>query len=312
MALSGLFSGLTIGFFSLNKDDLKRKADLGDWQARRVYNIRKEGNFLLCTLLIGNVAVNTALSIFLGSVTSGFLGGVIATVLIVVLGEIAPQATFARYALVLGSYLAPLVRFFELILLPICWPLGKLLDAILGEEVAGVYSRRELVRLIEEHEDHHESDLDADEEMIIKGALSYSSKRVWTIMTPRKEVYTVCDTRLLNEDLYEEIRHRGKSRIPVWSGKPTNITGVLYTKDLIGLVTGEDKRIVKDITRSEVFHVDENQLLDEVLNSFKRTHHHLFMVISKQSSFVGVVTIEDVLEEIIGAEIIDEFDDEAS
>jgi len=100
---SALFSGLTLGFFSLNKDDLERKAELGDKQAKKVYKIRKNGNLLLCTLLIGNVAVNSTLSIFLGSLASGFMAGLIATALIVVFGEIIPQAAFSRYALTLGA-----------------------------------------------------------------------------------------------------------------------------------------------------------------------------------------------------------------
>ena len=114
--LSALFSGLTLGFFSLNRDDLQRKVKLKDAQAIKVYQVRKNGNLLLCTLLIGNVAVNSTLSIFLGSIASGFMAGLIATSLIVVFGEIIPQAAFSRYALILGSKLAWLVRLFIFVL----------------------------------------------------------------------------------------------------------------------------------------------------------------------------------------------------
>ena len=112
VAFSGVFSGLTLGFFSLGKDDLERKAELKDKDAIKVYKIRKDGNLLLCTLLIGNVAVNSAISIFLGSITSGVAAGFIATSLIVIFGEIIPQATFSRYALIVGARLAWLVRLF--------------------------------------------------------------------------------------------------------------------------------------------------------------------------------------------------------
>ena len=172
--MSALFSGLTLGFFSLNKDDLGRKAELGDKQAKKVYSVRKNGNLLLCTLLIGNVAVNSVLAIFLGSIASGVAAGLLATGLIVIFGEIVPQAAFSRYALALGSRLVWLVRIFLIILFPICWPLAWILDKVLGDELDTVYSKRELIKMIEKHEDLSESEIDEDEERIIKGGLSYS------------------------------------------------------------------------------------------------------------------------------------------
>ncbi len=92
--LSGCFSGLTLGFFSLNLTGLKRKIKLGDVRAKKVYPIRKRGNLLLCTLLVGNVAVNSAAAIFLGEITSGLIAGIISTVLIVIFWEILPQDFF--------------------------------------------------------------------------------------------------------------------------------------------------------------------------------------------------------------------------
>ncbi|MCK5211744.1 DUF21 domain-containing protein, partial [Candidatus Parcubacteria bacterium] len=171
VGFSALFSGLTLGFFSLSKDDLERKTKLGDARAKKIYRVRKNGNLLLCTLLIGNVAINSALSIFLGSITSGFLAGITATGLIVIFGEIIPQATFSRYAFELGVRVVWIVRIFIFVLYPICWPLAWLLDKILGDEMPSVYSRKELIKIIEEHEQSGDSKLDEDEEKIIKGAL---------------------------------------------------------------------------------------------------------------------------------------------
>ena len=117
--LSGLFSGLTLGLLGLNKSELERKIKLGDKKAKRVYNIRKNGNLLLCTLLLGNVAVNSALAIFLGSITNGILAGVMATGLIVIFGEILPQATISRYALTVGYHSFWMVKFFIFLLYPV-------------------------------------------------------------------------------------------------------------------------------------------------------------------------------------------------
>lgn len=303
---SAIFSGLTIGFFSLNKDSLKIKAKLGDRQAKKVYKIRKDGNLLLCTLLIGNVAVNSALSIFLGSIIIGVFAILIATSLIVIFGEILPQAVFSRHALNLGSKFAWLVRLFIIIFYPICWPIARLIDKILGDEMPTVYSKHELVKLIEEHEGLKESDVDADEERIVKGALSYSDKTVQDIITPRTEVFLLKDSQILDKKIISEIKDKGHSRIPVYKKDYDDIVGILYVKDLVG----EDWRNEKagGLARKEVIFVDYDKTLDDLLNDFKRKKNHLFIVLNEFGGVSGIVTIEDVLEEIIGAEIVDEFD----
>jgi len=306
VGFSALFSGLTLGFFSLSRDDLERKVKLGDKEAKRVYDVRKNGNLLLCTLLIGNVAVNSAISIFLGSIVSGFLAGLMATGLIVVFGEIIPQATFSRYALYLGSRLALLVRILIFVLFPICWPLAWLLDSALGDEIPTVYSKHELMKIVEDHENMKESEIDADEEKIIKGALSYSDKTVRDILSPRVEIFALPADKVLDSKTIKSIYESGHSRIPVYEGSLDNIIGILYGKDLIGH-NFRDKK-VGDLARKDVIYVDNTKPLDQLLNAFKKTRHHMFVVLSEYGGVAGIVTIEDVLEEIIGEEIVDEFD----
>lgn len=306
IVFSAIFSGLTLGFFSLNRDDLKRKAKLGDKQAKKIYELREKGNLLLCTLLIGNVAVNATLSIFLGSIAKGVTAGFIATGLIVIFGEIAPQATFSRYALTLGSKFVWLVKIFRFILFPICWPLARLLDKILGNELPTVYSKHELVKLIEDHEDLKESDVDADEERIIKGALSFSDKKVQIIMTPRTEVVLLQYDQILDKKTITKIRDSGHSRIPVYKKDSDDIVSILYVKDLVGL-NWQNKKI-GTLARQGAIFVDYDKPLDDLLNDFKRKKNHLFIVLNEFGGVSGIVTVEDVLEEIIGAEIVDEFD----
>ncbi|MCK4891503.1 MAG: HlyC/CorC family transporter, partial [Candidatus Pacebacteria bacterium] len=306
LSISAIFSGLTLGFFSLNKKDLERKANLGNKQAQKVYNLRKNGNLLLCTLLIGNVAVNSTLSIFLGSIASGVTAGLIATSLIVVFGEIIPQATFSRYALVIGSRLSWLVRIFIFIFYPICKPLAWALDKSLGEEIPTVYSKKELTKLIEEHEDSKKSDLDADEERIIKGALSYSHTTVRDIMTPRTQVVALPFDQKLDNKTIKKISEFGRSRIVVYKNTINEVVGILYVKDLIGAKTRD--KTAESMARKEVIFVDDEKPLDDLLNAFKKTRNHLFIVLNEFGEVAGIVTIEDVIEEIIGAEIVDEFD----
>lgn len=306
IAFSALFSGLTLGFFSLNKDDLERKAKLGDIRAQKVYKIRKDGNLLLCTLLIGNVAVNSALSIFLGSIASGFTAGLIATTLIVIFGEIVPQAAFSRYALLLGSKLSWLVKILIYILYPLTRPIAFILDKALGEEMPTIYSRHELIELIEDHEESKESDLEDDEKKIIRGALLYGNKIVNDILTPRIEIFALKNMDVFSPKMIKKIYESGHSRIPVYEDSLDNIEGILYAKDLMNNSLQNKK--IKDIARKDVLFVDGHKHLDELLKAFKETKHHLFIVLNKYGETSGIVTIEDVLEEIIGEEIVDEFD----
>jgi metal transporter CNNM len=306
VSLSGLFSGLTLGLLSLDKNELKRKISLGDKEAKKVYSVREKGNLLLCTLLLGNVGVNSALAIFLGSIASGFAAGLMATGLIVIFGEIIPQATFARYALKVGAKTAWLVKIFTFILFPICWPIAWVLDKVLGEEMQTIYSKKELMKIIEEHEGTKESDIDADEERIIKGALSFSDKSAESIMTPRTVVYTLEVSAVLDKKLLNEIKEKGFTRIPIYQNSIDNVIGVLYSKDLINIKL---KTKIKNIYRKEkILTISKDLKLDKLLNTFIKTKTHLACVKNEYQEFEGVVALEDVIEEILRLEIMDETD----
>lgn len=304
--LSGLFSGLTLGLLSLSKSELERKIKLGDERAKEVYSVRKKGNLLLCTLLIGNVAVNATLAIFLGNVASGFTGGLIATGLIVIFGEILPQATFSKFALAVGAKTAWLVKIFIIIFYPVCGPIAWVLDKALGDEMPTIYSKRELVEIIEEHENSEESDIDFDEERIIKGALSYSEKKVGEIMTPRKKIYSLSSKRIFNDSLAVELKKRGHTRIPVYFKEIDKVMGILYVKDLVGIKKGV--KLEKVCRKDKVLSVGENMKLDKLLNNFIKHRVHIALVQDEISKLKGIVTLEDVIEEVLSVEIMDESD----
>ncbi len=305
---SAIFSGLTLGFFSLSKDDLERKASLGNKRAKKVYKLRKNGNLLLTTLLVGNVIVNSVLSIFLGSIASGFYAVLLATALIVVFGEIIPQAAFSRFALDLGSRFAWLVNIFVYIFYPITKPLAFALDKVLGREMPTIYSKKEIAKMIEDHEDSHDSDIDADEERILKGALSFSEKKVEDIMTPRSAIFSLEGDEKLSKAMIKKVAGTGHSRIPIHKEGLDNIIGVLYVKDLLVRAGDLGKLTAEKLAREKVIYVDNDKPLDDLLNAFKRTRNHMFIVTDEFGGVIGLVTIEDVIEEIIGAEIVDEFD----
>lgn len=291
---------------SISKGELERKMELGDKNAAKVYSVRKKGNLLLCTLLLGNVAVNSALAIFLGDIASGFTAGIISTGLIVIFGEILPQATFSRYALNLGGKTTWLVKIFIFILYPITWPISKALDKILGEEMNTIYSKHELIKIVGEHSKASKSDVDSDEERIVKGALSFSTKTARDIMTPRTVVYSLDINKTLNKELFDQIVSEGYSRIPVYNGSIDNIVGVLFIKKLINIEMGQK---VKNLYKKTKLVVVKPEIkLDTLLNKFIKSKHHLAIIKNEYGGFEGVVSLEDIIEEIIKTEIVDEDD----
>ena len=309
LLFSALFSGLTLGFFSLNKNDLERKADLGNKKAKKVLLVRRDGNLLLSTLLVSNVAVNSVLSIYLGSITSGVVAALVATGLIVIFGEIIPQASFSRNALSFGAKFVWLIIIFRAIFYIITKPISLALDKILGEELPTVYSKKELMKMIEEHEDSPVSDIDEDEERIVKGALAFSGMKVCDVMTKAENVFMLSSKKKLDNEIIDLIIKKGFSRIPIYNGSSTTILGILYAKDLISETT--HGKLAEEVARSRVVVVEKEKNLDHLLNDFRKSRNHLF-VVKELDRFVGIVTIEDVLEEIIDAEIVDEFDHEES
>ncbi len=306
LLFSALFSGLTLGLMSLNAAELKRKMSMGDKDAEKVYSVRRRGNLLLTTLLIGNVAINSTLAIFLGSIATGVMAGLVATGLIVIFGEIAPQAIFSRYALSLGAKMVWLVKIFIFITYPLSWPIAWVLNKALGEELATIYSKRELMKIIEEHEDTEHSDVDEDEERIIKGALTFSNMTVKDVMTPRTVVEMFDASQKIDRKFLTSFKKSSHTRIPVYKDSPDDIVGMLYLSQLLG--EGVVGKTVGSIADKTVYFVNEDKKLDDVFNTFISTRRHLFIVRNEFNVLVGVIALEDILEEIIKTEIMDEAD----
>ena len=303
---SALFSGLTIGFLGLDKSELQRKAKLGDKRAQKIYTVRKDGNLLLITLLLGNVAVNSILSVFLGDKFSGIIAVLVSTALILTFGEILPQAIFYRYALSVGYFFVPIVKFFIILFYPISWLFAKSLDFLLGKEEDTIWSKREIKEIIRSHQNSSESDIDKDEEQIVLGALSFSDKKVSEVMTPKKAVFLLEESELLDRKKLVEIKKTGLTRIPVYRDDADNIVGVLNVKSLIDL--SEGKRVYDLCSKNKIFEVGENERLDNLLNKFIKRKTHMAYVTNEHKTFLGIITLEDLIEEIINRQIVDETD----
>ncbi len=184
LALSGLFSGLTLGLMSLDRLNLQVSEKSGEPNERRwaaaIRPLRDQGNLLLCTLLLGNTLVNSGVSILLDSISTGAIAVLVATMCILVFGEILPQAVCVRFGLAIGAAFKPVVYFFMILFYPITWPISKLLDWMLGRDIGQVYSQQELKQLISLHclEDPdavEESGLTIDDHKLITGAFEYAT-----------------------------------------------------------------------------------------------------------------------------------------
>jgi metal transporter CNNM len=284
--------------------------------AARIYPIRKNGNLLLCTLLLGNVAVNAALSILMADITTGAVGFLSSTILIVIFGEIVPQALCSRHALRIGSAAALPVRILMVIMYPATKPLSMALDYTLGEEMGTLYSKSEFKKLVELH---HQK-LRKDEAKIMEGALDFANRPVEDIMTPANRMYKLEVHCKLDFALLSEIFKSGYSRIPIYDETTPHhtIVGLLYVKDLI-LIDPEDAIPLLTIINfygRETPRVFPDTHLSELLEIFKSGKSHMAIVQDVNSDgpgdpyyyTVGLVTLEDIIEDIIRDKIADEYE----
>lgn len=303
IAFAALFSSLTIGLMSLDLSTLRRKIKHGDKSAEKVYKIRKNGMLLLTTLLLGNAAATSFFAILLGDMLHGVVAGILSTIFLFIFGEILPQAAVSRHALLFGARTSGLIRFIMWLFYPICYPIAWALNKILGEEGPTRYTKRDLLSIIDD-DSLDEDGVDHDERRIARGAFSFSHRKVEHVMTPNTVVKVIKVTDVINKKYLANLKDSGYSRIPVIN-EDNKFKGILYLKDLLGITLPKK---VKDIMDPTVYFVRPSDPLDKVLNKFIKTKTHLFVVLDEFGGFEGVITVEDVIEEIIGKEIMDEDD----
>ena len=273
LTCSALFSGLNLGLMSLDKAELEILKNSGSANEKRyaksIAPLRKRGNHLLCTILLGNVLVNNTLAILLDDlIGSGYLAIFGATAAIVVFGEIIPQAVCSRYGLAIGAKTIWFTWLFIILTFPISFPISKILDCILGEEMGVVYNRdrlRELIRVTG-------TDLVKDELEIIKGALELSKKTVRDVMTKLDDVYMLEYSAVLDFQTMSDIIKAGYSRIPVFEKEKENIVGLLNSKDLT-FIDPDDKTPLQTVMKfysHQLHFVFDDTKLDAMLEEFKK------------------------------------------
>jgi CBS domain containing-hemolysin-like protein len=305
--VAAICSGLNIAVMSLDLADLKRKAKLGNKQARRVLPLRNQTHLVLGSILLTNVAAVSATSLALNRVVSSWLAGILATLLIVVFGEILPQALFAKNALYFSSLFTPLIKLMIGLTYIVSKPLEILLNQLFPKSQLKLESRHELGLIMAEHQFNDSSELDDNEIEIVQGALSLSEKRVRDIMTSISKTYWLSSDTLLDGPKIDELKAKGFSRIPVFNQDLSQFFGVLHMKNLVDLNFDDNQYLVKDMTLYHSRLVGSMTALDTLFRLFITSGSHL-MPVEKDDKIVGIVTIEDLTEEIFGLEIEDETD----
>ncbi|RCK58237.1 Protein MAM3 [Candida viswanathii] len=313
----GVFAGLTLGLMGQDEVYLKVIATSGEpherKHARNVLRLIGRGkHWVLVTLLLSNVITNETLPIVLDNCLGGGWPAVVtSTVSIVIFGEIIPQSICVRYGLQVGSMFAPFVLVLMYIMYPVAYPCAMLLDHILGEDHGTVYKKSGLKTLVTLHKTMGVERLNQDEVTIISAVLDLKEKPVSSIMTPMDRVYTMSADKLLDEKTVEEIFNAGFSRIPIHlPNEPNNFIGMLLVRVLISY-DPEDSLPVAAFPLATLPETGLDTSCLNILNYFQEGKSHMIVVSEnpgEPTGAVGVLTLEDVIEELIGEEIVDESD----
>ncbi|KYN17809.1 Metal transporter CNNM2 [Trachymyrmex cornetzi] len=321
LSLSALFSGLNLGLMAIDRTELKILCNTGTEKekryARTIQPVRNHGNYLLCSILFSNVLVNSIFTIILDELTSGIVAVICSTLAIVIFGEISPQAICSRHGLCVGANTIYLTKMTMLITFPLSYPISKCLDFFLGEEIGNVYNRERLKELVKVTTEYN--DLEKDEVNIIAGALELRKKTVVDVMTRIEDVYMLNYNAILDFETVSEIMKSGFSRIPVYEDVRTNIVTMLYIKDL-AFVDPDDNTPLKTLCQfyqNPCNFIFEDVTLDIMFKQFKEGHKGHMAFVQRVNNegegdpfyeVIGLITLEDVIEELIQAEIIDETD----
>ncbi|KAK8854807.1 hypothetical protein IAR55_003546 [Kwoniella newhampshirensis] len=313
----GIFAGLTLAL--MGSDDLNLRVlstSSEDPKERKAANkvlrlLARGRHWVLVVLLLGNVIVNESLPIFLDDVLGGGVRAVIvSTTMIVIFGEIIPQAVCVRYGLAIGGACAPLVWGLMILFSPVAYPIAKLLDYVLGAEEGHTYKKAELKSFLQFHREGEEP-LRDDEIGILNGVLSLNDKHAQQIMTPIKDCLILPSNKVLDHEAIDQILLSGFSRIPVHEpGQKDNFIGMLLVKRLI-TYNPDDEWPVSKFQLLPLPEAKPDINCFQALDYFQTGRAHLLLISEtpgQKGGALGIVSLEDLIEEIIGEEIVDETD----
>lgn len=315
LIFSALISGAEVAFFSLKTSDLDENSKNN--QLLRVINLLQNPQKLLATILISNNFVNILIVLLFASISEFFFSGIeiyilrflieviLITFLILLFGEVIPKLFASRNALKFASFISILIQPLNFVLSPFTYPLINL-TSIIEKKLAkkkGYLSVEKLSRALELTSDNATT---KEEQKILEGIINFGNTDTSQVMKPRMDIIAFSESYTFKE-IVEKIIENGFSRNPVYGENIDNIIGVLYAKDVLPYLNEEDYDW-KQLMRKPFF-VPENKKLDDLLLEFQEKKIHFAVVVDEYGGTSGIITLEDIIEEIVG-DISDEFDDE--
>ncbi|XP_061360435.1 DUF21 domain-containing protein At2g14520-like [Gastrolobium bilobum] len=295
VSFAAITSGLALGLLSFSQVDLEVLVKAGQPQiqknAAKIMSVVKNEHLLLCTLLIAKSVALEGVSAFMEKMFPEWVAVLISATLLGVVAEIIPQALCSRYGLSVGATMSPFVRVLLVVFLPIAYPISKMLDWVLGKGHTALLGRAELKTLVNLHanEAGKGGELSLHETTIIAGALDLTQKTAKDAMTPISETFSLDINSKLDMHTMGLIMGKGHSRIPIYSGKQTNIVGLILVKNLI-FCRPEDETPIKYLTIRRVPRVGENWPLYDILNQFKKGQSHMAVVLKCEENIRTTTT----------------------
>ncbi|XP_062177061.1 DUF21 domain-containing protein At4g14240-like [Alnus glutinosa] len=280
---AGIMSGLTLGLMSLGRVDLEILERSGTStekkQAATILPVVQKQHQLLVTLLLCNAVSMEALPIYLDKLFNQYLAIILSVTFVLAFGEVIPQAICTRYGLAVGANFVWLVRILMIICYPIAYPIGKVLDWVLGHNEA-LFRRAQLKALVSIHgkEAGKGGELTHDETTIISGALDLTEKTAEEAMTPIESTFSLDVNSKLDWEAMGKVLARGHSRVPVYSGSPKNIIGLLLVKSLL-TVRPETETPVSAVSIRRIPRVPADMPLYDILNEFQKGSSHMAAVV---------------------------------
>ena len=314
IALSAYFSATETAFTSLNRIRLKTRADDGDKRAVRTLALAADYDRLLSTLLIGNNIVNNVATTIgavlfiklIGGAKGPTVSATVLTVVILVFGEVTPKSLAKERPETWAIAATPLLRVLAVVLTPVNFLFTqwkKLLRVLLRHQDDDGITEEELMGMVDQAET--EGSLDQHESDLIRNAIEFNDMEVSEILTPRVDLEALADTATM-EEAAAMYASSGFSRLPIYHDSIDNIIGVLHEKDFYAAYCRGAKRLSE--LKSSVLYTTETARISDLLRQLQQNKVHMAVVVDEYGGTQGIVTMEDIMEELVG-EIWDEHDE---
>ena len=314
VGFSAFFSASETAFSSLNQIRLKSRAEDGDSSAARVLNMAGQYDKLLSTILIGNNIVNIAAASIgtilftrmLGAERGATVSTIVLTIIVLIFGEVTPKSLAKEMPEKVATAVSPFLVLLMALMTPLTWLFTqwkKLLGHFIHSGEADTITEGELMTMVSEAE--NDGELTDRESELIRSAIEFDDVEVEEILTPRVDVVAVEDDIPL-EELAQTFAESGYSRLPVYHGTIDNIIGVVHEKDFY-IARLKKATKIDDLVVPTLYTTGSTQI-SQLLRTLREQHHHLAVVVDEYGGTEGIITLEDILEELVG-EIWDEHDE---